>query len=197
MAGLKMALCTPMPARTASAQNPPVGWVNRAKVAPTMRSTSITFIVRMTVRLLRRSANRPAMREVRMSGKVKTTIASVVWACEAVSSSGPGASWEATARMPSSATMNFHALSLKAPQNCAIKSPRSGNRVFGGDAKCGSMGDSRVRGDDASVCRKRRNDAMFPHLLRGVGGAGDSTGRPSNAMMRRAFVVGQGPGRRR
>ncbi len=78
LAGLKMALWTPMPASTTSAQRPPVGWENKVSVAPVISRTSTAFIVMMTVRLLMRSAKNPATNEVRTSGRVKTTMASVV-----------------------------------------------------------------------------------------------------------------------
>ena len=92
--------------------------------------------------------------------------------------------------------MNFQALSLKAPQNCAIRSPRKGSRVDEGSG-WGSMGASYVyvppfvsEIEDA-VCRNYCNDAM---RYRDVVEGGLSTGSPSSAMIRSALVVGQGPG---
>ena len=126
LAGLKMALCTPIPASTTRGQMPPAGLRNSAIVAAIIRPTSTAFIVMMTVRLLSRSANTPATIDVHISGSVKTTNAIVVWVCEAVSKSGPGAMAAAIWRMPSSATISFHALSLKAPQNWAMRSARNG-----------------------------------------------------------------------
>lgn len=97
--------------------------------------------------------------------------------------------------------MNFHALSLKAPQNCAMSSPRNGRAGCGEESDCGSIGASfglaKHKGLSTairSVCRNRRNDSITY-----CGGAGSAcpTGSPSSAMMRKALVVGQGPGLRR
>ena len=57
---------------------PPVGWESKASVAPVIGRTSTALIVMITVRLLMRSAKKPATKEVRTSGKVKTTMAIVV-----------------------------------------------------------------------------------------------------------------------
>ena len=92
--------------------------------------------------------------------------------------------------------MNFQALSLKAPQNCAIRSPRKGSRAgeesgWGSiSASCACMQPFLSRIEDA-VCRNWRNDAMRYH---DVVEGGLSTGSPSSAMIRSALVVGQGPG---
>ena len=48
------------------------------------------------MRLLTRSASKPAAIDTTASGKVKMTKANVVWVCEAVSNSGPGAIVEAS-----------------------------------------------------------------------------------------------------
>ena len=79
LAGLKIALWTPMQASTTSVQSPPVGFARSARVAAAMSSTSTAFIVMMTVRLLIRSAKNPATNDVRTSGRVNTTMARVVW----------------------------------------------------------------------------------------------------------------------
>src|SRR5574340_1281482 len=140
-----------------------------------MSRTSTAFIVMMTVHLLRRSAKKPDTTDVRISGKVKTTMARVVWACEAVSSSCPGDRVAVAALIPRSATMNFQALSLKAPQNCAVSSPRNGRRPACEESGCGSMGISFQRiyqvglESEVLVCRNSRNDAIiYPVYRRGI-----------------------------
>ena len=81
----------------------------------------------MTVRLLRRSARTPATideqdqrkgeddKGERQSGSARRFPAQ-----------GRAHMVAATCRMPSSATISFQALSLNAPQNCAISSARNG-----------------------------------------------------------------------
>jgi hypothetical protein len=70
--------------------------------------------------------------ETKARGSVKMTNAMVVWVWEAVSNSAPGAIEAANCLMPNKATINFQALSLNAPQNCAISRPRRGYYVESG-----------------------------------------------------------------
>mgnify|MGYP003694145461 CR=1 FL=1 len=78
------------------------------------------------MRLLRRSAKVPPTNDSNISGKVKMIKVSAVCVCAAVSIAGPGAICAVACRMASKATMSFQALSLNAPKNWAIKSPRRG-----------------------------------------------------------------------
>ena len=124
--GAKSALCAPIPHKTINGRMPPAGFTQSATVPALMRSTSTTLIAMMTVRLLRRSAKVPPTNDSNISGKVKMIKVSAVCVCAAVSSSGPGAIPAVACRMASNATMSFQALSLNAPKNCAINSPRRG-----------------------------------------------------------------------
>ncbi len=122
--GLKSALWTPIPQRTIRGSMPPAGLIQSATVPAAIKRISTTLIVMMTVRLLTRSARVPPTSERSTNGKVKMTNAFAVWVCATVSSSGPGAIPAVACRMASKATISFQALSLKAPQNCAVRRPR-------------------------------------------------------------------------
>ena len=125
--GLNSALCTPMAPNTIRGRTPPTGFTNRARVPIAINTTSRAFITTMTVRLLKRSENTPATIDTSISGSVKTTKVRVVWAWKAASNSWPDPPIsEATCLMAKKATINFQALSLKAPKNCAMKRPRKG-----------------------------------------------------------------------
>src|SRR5262245_32455699 len=130
LAGLKRALWTPIPPSTIKGRTPPAGLIQRAAVAALISSISTDFIRIMMVRLLTRSASRPATVDTSASGAVNTMKASVVWVCDAVSNSEPGAIVEASWRMANRATINFQALSLNAPQNWAMSNPRRGDVVL-------------------------------------------------------------------
>ena len=115
-----------MPHKTINGRMPPAGFSQSATVPALMRNTSTILIAMMTVRLLSRSAKVPPTNDNNINGKVKMMKVIAVWVCAAVSSSGPGTICAVACRMASKATISFHALSLNAPQNCAIKSPRRG-----------------------------------------------------------------------
>ena len=127
--GPKSALCTPIPHKTINGRMPPVGFSQSATVPALIRNTWTILIAMMTVRLLRRSAKVPPTNDSNISGKVKMIKVSAVCVCVAVSSSGPGSICSVACRKASKATISFQALSLNAPQNWAMRRPRSGWRV--------------------------------------------------------------------
>jgi len=127
--GPKSALCAPIPHKTINGRMPPLGFSQSATVPALIRSTSTALIAMMTVRLLRRSAKVPPTNDNNISGKVKMMKVIAVCVCAAVSSSGPGTICAVACRMANRATMSFQALSLNAPQNWAMRRPRSGWRM--------------------------------------------------------------------
>ncbi len=118
---------------------PPAGLIQSATVAADIKRISTDFMMMMMVRLLTRSARTPATKDTKARGSVKTTNARVVWVCEAVSNSGPGAIVAAICLMPNRATISFQALSLNAPQNWAMRRPRRGCRVESGLVPMGAV----------------------------------------------------------
>ena len=114
-----------MAARTHNGRVPPSGLKKRAVVPAPINRTSRAFMPTITVRLLNRSENTPAKTDTIIRGKVNMTKVCVVCAWEAASKAGPEVSTvAATCLIARRATMSFQALSLNAPKNWAMRSPR-------------------------------------------------------------------------